>query len=225
MLKLATAVGAVLLVSVALPAAAPAVTQIPPDGGVTGRLVEGGIVSLRFSPAAFRKVAGKRVVIACTEMGDHRGPGVYSEGIGSEAFRMPERRRVVRRYVGRNYDYCTLRRKRQHIVTFATSDRGAVVVDEQYATSSLMTILLVAVGDTDRYRTPAELTAETPFPFTALASPADTPPAGSVGYYSDGALHAAAVVLSSAGRRLFVEVDADDVLRTNVTRYLFNDIY
>ena len=54
----------------------------------------------------------------------------------------------------------------------------------------------------------------------ALTSPSDTPPPGSVGYYSDGAQHAAAVVLSAAGRRLFVEVDADDVLRTNVARYL-----
>jgi hypothetical protein len=59
-----------------------------------------------------------------------------------------------------------------------------------------------------------------PLPIVALASPADTPPPGSVGYYSDGARHAAAVVLSAAGRRLFVEVDADDVLRTNVAMYL-----
>jgi hypothetical protein len=225
MLKLATAVGAVLLVSMAVPAAAPAVTQIPPDGGVTGRLVDGNIASLRFSPAAFRKLAGKRVVIACTEMGEDEGPGIYSEGIGSEAFRMPKRRRVVRRYVGPNNDYCTLRRKGRNIITFATSDRGAIVVDEQYGTSTLMTMLLVAVGDAQRYRTADELAAATAFPFTPLAAPADTPPAGSVGYYSDGNLHAAAVILSAAGRRLYLEVDADDVLRTNVSRYLFNDIY
>lgn len=222
MLKLATAVGAVLLVSVALPAAAPAVTQFPPDGGVTGRLVDGSIVSLRFTPAAFRKVAGKRVVIACTEMGDERGP-VYSEGIGSEGFRMPKRRRVVRRYVGPGYDYCILRLGRRPIVMFATSDRGAVFVDELASTFTLLSLLFTAADDSGRYLTPAELAAKRPIPFTPLASPADTPPAGSPGYYSDGAQHAAAVVLSAAGRRLYVEVDADDVLRTNVAQYLFDD--
>jgi hypothetical protein len=222
MLKLATAVGAVLLVSAAVPAAAPAVTQFPPDGGVTGRLVDGRIVSLRFSPAAFRKVAGKRVVIACTQMGEERGP-FYSEGIGSEAFRMPKRRRVVRRYVGPGYDYCTLRHRRRTIVMFATSDRGAVFVDELASAFTLVTLLAIATEDSGRHLTPAELAAARPGLFTQLASPADTPPAGSPGYYSDGAQHAAAVMLSAAGRRLFVEVDADDVLRTNVSRYLFGD--
>ena len=219
MLKRATAVGALLLTSLATPAAASAVTQIPPDGGVSGRLVDGAIVSLRFSPAAFREVAGRRVVIACTQLGPER-PGLSWEAVGSEAFRMPNRRRVVRRYVGKGYDYCTLRLGRKSLVTFAVSDRGRVLVDEQSQTLSLLGVLIAAPDDSGRYRTPAEFAAAVPLPIAPLASPADTPPPGSVGYYSDGAQHAAAVVLSAAGRRLFVEVDADDVLRTNVARYL-----
>jgi|SRR5688500_16354749 len=135
MLKRATAVGALLLTSLAAPAAASAATQIPPDGGVSGRLVDGTIVSLRFSPSAFRQVAGRRVVIACTQLGPDR-PGITWEAVGSEAFRMPKRRRVVRRFVGKGYDYCTLRLGRKRLVTFATSDRGAVLVDEQYRTIS-----------------------------------------------------------------------------------------
>ena len=212
MLKLATAVGAALLVSVAVPATGFAVTQIPNDTRVSARVVDGKIVALRFSRAAFRDVAGKRVVIACTEMGDDPGQdGIYSEGIGSEAFRMPKRRRVVRRYVGPGYDYCTLRARRRHIVTVAISERGKVVVDEQYLTLLLMTVIA-----SDAARSALEV--------TPLASPADTPPAGSVGYYSDGAEHAAAVTISAAGRRLFLEVDADDVLRTNVAKYLYAGI-
>ena len=113
----------------------------------------------------------------------------------------------MRRYVGKGYDYCTLRLGRKNLVTFATSDRGRVLVDEQYRTL-LMMIVLTTEG------------AFSALPVLALASPSDTPPTGSVGYYSDGAEHAAAVVLSAEGRRLFVEVDADDVLRTNVARYL-----
>jgi hypothetical protein len=220
MLKHLSLGGLFLAVSLAVPAAAPAVTQIPPDGGVRGRLVDGTIVSLRFSPAAFREVAGRRVVIACTQLGPET-LGISGVGIGSEGFRMPERRRVVRRFVGKGYDYCTLRLGRKRLVTFATSDRGAVLVDEQYQTLSLVAVLTTAPDDSGhRYRTPAEFAAAVPFPIAPLASPADTPPPGSVGYYSDGALHAAAVVVSAAGRRLFVEADADDVLRTNVAKYL-----
>ena len=49
-----------------------------------------------------------------------------------------------------------------------------------------------------------------------LASPADTPPPGRIGYYSDGALHVAVVIVSGSGRRLFIELEPDDVLHTNV---------
>ena len=219
MLKRLTAVGGLLLISLAAPAAASAAAQLPPDSGVTGRLVDGSIVSLRFSPAAFRQVAGRRVVIACTQLGPDR-PGITWETVGSEGFRMPRRRRVVRRYVGKGYDYCTLRLGRKRLVTFATSERGEVLVDEQYRTLSLVSVLITAADDSGRYRTSVEFGAAVPFPITPLASPADTPPPGSVGYYSDGAQHAATVMLSAAGRRLFIEVEADDVLHTNVARYL-----
>jgi hypothetical protein len=57
----------------------------------------------------------------------------------------------------------------------------------------------------------------------ALPTPADTPPAGSIGYDSDGAQHAATVVVSATGRRLFLEYDADRVIRTNVLEYLYGD--
>jgi hypothetical protein len=56
-----------------------------------------------------------------------------------------------------------------------------------------------------------------------LPSPSDTPPAGSIGYYSDGAQHVAAVVLSATGRRLFLELDVDEVIRTNVLGYIYGD--
>jgi hypothetical protein len=56
----------------------------------------------------------------------------------------------------------------------------------------------------------------------ALQSPTDTPPAGSIGY-SDGAQHVATVVLSATGRRLFLEYDVDDVIRTNAVGYIYGD--
>ena len=209
MLKHSAALSVALALALAAPQAASANAQIPADG-FRGRLVDGTIVSMRFSPSLFREVAGKRVVIACTQLGPDR-PGITWEAVGSEGFRMPKRRRVVRRHVGPNYDYCTLRAGRRHIATFAVSERGEVVVDEQYRTILMLTVL-TSEG------------ARSALQVTQLASPADTPPAGSVGYYSDGSEHSAAVTLSAAGRRLFIEVDADDVLRTNVAKYLYAGI-
>ena len=58
-----------------------------------------------------------------------------------------------------------------------------------------------------------------------LAAPGDSPPAGKVGYYSDGQEHIATVIISASGRRLFIEAAADDVFSTNVLEYLFNERY
>ncbi len=213
MLKRLSLVGFLLALPLAAPPGASAETQIPgPDAGVRARLVDGTIASMRFSPSLFRELAGKRVVIACTQMSDPDESGITGVGVGSEAFRMPKRRRVVRRFVGRGYDYCTLRAGRRHVVTFATSERGAVAVDEQFRTFLMLTVLESAK-------------ARRVLPVVPLASPSDTPPAGSVGYYSDGGEHAAVVMLSDAGRRLFVEVNADDVLYTNLARYLSGGIF
>ena len=58
-------------------------------------------------------------------------------------------------------------------------------------------------------------------PVVALASAGETPPAGAVGYWSDGARRVAVAVLSASGRRLFIEFSEDDVLRTNVAGYIY----
>jgi hypothetical protein len=53
----------------------------------------------------------------------------------------------------------------------------------------------------------------------ALPDPAAMAAAGRVGYWSDGAHHDVLAVRSPTGRRLFIEHDADDVIRTNVLRF------
>jgi hypothetical protein len=57
--------------------------------------------------------------------------------------------------------------------------------------------------------------------FVRLVSPTDTPPAGAIGYYSDGRDHVAVAIVSASGRRLFIEYD-DDVLSTNVPGFSFS---
>ena len=52
---------------------------------------------------------------------------------------------------------------------------------------------------------PASTRASSPKSLVGLATPADTPSAGSIGSYGDGAERTAFVTLSASGRRLFIE--------------------
>jgi hypothetical protein len=200
----------------------------------------------------WRRVAGKRVSVMC-ERGPEPDPenaGYLFSEEGGTIFRAPKRGRRLRTGdLTRGMDVCevsveprTVRRHgkrrrigRRLIVTIPLTQRGAVRLDEQARALALETLLAIGAviggesGD-DRYATSSELVAVMPrlrrplrLPVVSLASPEDTPPAGSIGYWSDGAQHAAAVVLSASGRRLFLEADADEVVRTNVLKYLTSE--
>ena len=199
----------------------------------------------------WRRVAGRRVSVMC-EKGpdpDPDNPGIFFTEGGGLTFRAPKRGRRLR--TGdrtRGMDFCevsleprTVTRKgvrrrygRRLIVAIPLTQRGAVRLDEQARAQALVTLLEIANvfprGKGDRYATPAELVSFLPLmkrplklSVVELPSPSDTPPAGSIGYYSDGAKHAAAVVLSASGRRLFFEADVDRVVRTNVLEYIYGD--
>lgn len=199
----------------------------------------------------WRRVAGKRVSVFC-ERGPSEPDenGIVSTEGGGSTFRAPRRGRRLRTGdLTRGMDSCqlwlaprTLRRhggtvhySKELIVAIPLTQRGAVRLDEQARAYALFGVLEFADvearrRDLDRYLTSDELVSALPRlrrPFNldvvALATPSDTPPAGSVGYYSDGARHAAAVVISAAGRRLFLEFDVDDVIRSNVISYIFSE--
>lgn len=200
----------------------------------------------------WRRVAGRRVSVMC-EKGpdpDPDSPGFsFTEG-GGASFRAPKRGRRLRTGdLTRGMDVCevwleprTVTRngeRRRHgkelIVTIPLSQRGAVRLDEQTRAYALFAVLNVAAvlprrDGSDRYATSDELVAYLPvlkrpvrLSVVALPSPSDTPPVGSIGYYSDGAQHVAAVVISASGRRLFLEADVDDVIRSNVIGYIYGD--
>jgi hypothetical protein len=214
---------------------------------------ERGAIVVVFTPQArrlWRRVAGRRVSVFCEEGPEPEGFGFqfFSEGGGT--FRAPRRGRRLRTGdLTRGMDICrvwleprTIRRhgertrtRRELIVAIPLSQRGAVRLDEQRRTTALVILLHYAALDADRRKldnwpTSADLVSFVPrlgrplkLSVVELASPSDTPPAGAVGYYSDAAEHVAAVVLSASGRRLFLEYDADDVVRSNVLEYLFAD--
>jgi hypothetical protein len=223
------------------------------DGVRIVRDKSGAIVVVFEPSAArlWRRVAGRRVSVLC-EKGpdpDPDDPGTFFSEEGGATFRAPKRGRRLRTGdLTRGMDICevslpprTVRRNggrhhygRRLIVAIPLTQRGAVRLDERARAQALLTLLSVGAfvpeDRSDRYATPEELVAYMPrltrplkLSVVALGTPSDTPPAGSIGYYSDGAQHVAAVVLSASGRRLFLEADVDQVIRTNVLGYIYGD--
>ena len=214
---------------------------------------ERGAIVVVFTQRAerlWRRVRGKRVSVMCEAWSepDERGFS-FTEG-GGTTFRAPRRGRRLRTGdLTRGMDICrvwleprTLRRDgaRRHyprrlVVAIPLSQKGAVQLDEQARAGALVRVLQLAAADgfrrhLDGYPPSAEFAALVPalarplkLSVVPLAIPSDTPPPGSIGYYGDGTSHVAAVVLSGTGRRLFLEYDADEVVRTNVLRYLIDN--
>jgi hypothetical protein len=241
-----TAVVTALLVALAAPSVATAQGPLPvgeTDGVRVVRDRGGGIVVVftKRAEKLRRKVAGKLVSVECTEfLPDGRFSGEITQ-------RAPRRGRRIR--TGdrtRGMDYCrvwlaarTVRRGRERtrhsrelVVSIPLTQEGAVFLDEESKVRLMFGLVVVSeFGGRDRdrtgYFTLAELLEAYPrlkrLPVVALAAPSDTPPAGAVGYYSDGARHVAAVALSTPGRRLFLEFNGD-VLHTNVARYVFGEL-
>ena len=253
MARSALLVSLILLVLLVLAPSAPAATPLPvgESQGVRAYRVNGAIV-VRFTERAarlYRRIAGKRVTITCTELPEDRSAvGIVGVGSGSQTFRASKRRRPFRTGdLTRGTDYCRVwlarrtvvrdgerqRLGRELIASVPLTQEGAVYLDEQEKAISLYGLLIYAgeQGDGKAYPTAVALLQAIRDAdglsrrIIALASPANTPPLRKIGYYSDGALHAAVVVVSASGRRLFLEVAPDDVLHTNVAGYFPGGFY
>jgi hypothetical protein len=234
-----------LLLALIVPSAGAAQAPLPVGEADGVRIVrERGALVVVFTQRAEklrRKVAGKFVSVLCTEFVED---GTHGGGITQRA---PKRgRRIETGDLTRGMDYCRVwlaartvtrdgerrRLRREHIVAVPLTQAGAVFLDEQVKAFMLLSVLTfaeLAAEDLNKtgYVTPAELLEGLPQggrgAIVPLATPSDTPPAGAVGYYSDGAQHAATVGVSKSGRRLFLEVDGE-VLHTNIAKYLFGGI-
>lgn len=164
-----------------------------------------------------------------------RDPGGSNSGVAQRA----PKRRTPLEFGGRLGDYCTvaLRYETDRMLSFdpvvviPRTQAGAVALDEGAKTGELVFVLAMSGDDGDAgFLEPAEITRglnarllrRERLDVVALAAATDTPPAGKVGYWSDGDQRAAAVTLSSAGRRLYAELGPDDELHTNIARTLFS---
>jgi hypothetical protein len=238
----------------AAPAAHAEEIQLPVGeaDGVKVVSTRGGLVVL-FTPSAARlwhRVAGKRVSVFCTDLPEVHSLGGDIVSSGGATFRAPKRgRRLDTGDLTGGLDYCRVwlaartvkrhgkrvRLQREQIVAVPLTQQGAVYLDEEKRSATLMTLLTLAGIEADDRHSTSWPTADViagldpnlrrwfGFGIAALASPADTPPADTVGYYSDGQQHVAVAIVSAAGRRLFIELEADDVLHTNISGYLNDD--
>jgi hypothetical protein len=247
----ALVIGAVVLVAAPAADAATVQLPVGEAQGVRIVRDHGAIVVVFTQRAErlWRRVAGKRVSVFCEAWSGPDEQGFSTVEGGGTTFRAPRRGRRLRTGdLTRGMDICrvwlaprTVRRDgvrvhypRRLVVAIPLSQKGAVHLDEKARTLALVTVLHIASVDgarrhLDGYPPSAEFAALVPalarplkLSVVPLASPSDTPPPGSIGYYGDGTRHVAAVVLSGTGRRLFLEYDADEVVRTNVLRYIFD---
>jgi hypothetical protein len=225
-----------------VPAGAQAQLPVGEADGVRVVRERGGIVVIFTADAAklYKRIAGKKVLVSCTK--------ILEEGDTTldNALRAPLRRgKLITGDRARGMDYCRVwlaprkvtihgtrqRVGRQLIVSVPLTQQGAVFLDEEAKTIAMLEVALVAGIVEERQKLPGHPTYDQlvgRYPRIArsvvgLAAPGDTPPAGKIGYYSDGAEHIALVTLSASGRRLFIEEAADDVLSTNVAEYLFGE--
>ena len=240
-------IAAAVLLLVA-PSTGVAQTQLPVGEANGVRVVrERGAIVVVFTQRAatlYKRIAGRRVLVSCTELLGDRGPGFSGTNTGEVGLLAPQRRRkLVTGDRTRGMDYCrvwlaprTVRRHgeqrrigRRLIVSVPLTQTGAIFLDEQTKALDLLQVLALASlvvesQKLDGYPTYAQLVGAIPRAadmVVALANPTDTPPAGTVGYYSDGQRHLTIAIRSMSGRRLFIAF-AGDVLSTNLAGHIFD---
>jgi hypothetical protein len=124
------------------------------------------------------------------------------------AVRRPPRRRVV----GRDGPFVVeTGTSRPPLARDALTPAGATWIEELGHAIALQTAL-APLADLAAYPLPAAFARPG---VVALDGPDGTPPAGAVGYWSDGARRAAAATVSGAGRRLVYEDLGGGMTRTN----------
>jgi hypothetical protein len=194
-----------------------------------------------------KRIAGRVVEVDCVDQQPAERPPRANtggsdffgwEGSGGGPVRAPRHgRKLVTGDLTRGLDYCRVwllgRPVRRHerrriglIVSVPLTQIGAVFLDEESKARDLFRVLFAVAIVAERrhlvgwpsygvlrnlgFRKAGQR-------FVSLAAPTDAPPAGAIGYYSDGYHHVAVAIRSGSGRRLFVEF-ADDAISDGVAR-------
>jgi hypothetical protein len=202
---------------------------------------------VRFGPKAasiYRAIRGRRAMIGCGGVEPERlgGSGLVTTGFMSGTFRLPRRRGPVRTWTDGDVGFIATRAGKDRRgcmalsetdtnwcarVIVAVTDPGAAYLDAHARALELSRTIIVAnlalgvlADKAPIERARLQLGTDD---VVALASPDASPPAGQVGYWTDGKAGYAAVALLRDGGRVFARF-ADGVFSTNVPGFIgFDD--
>jgi hypothetical protein len=171
--------------------------------------------------ALYRRIAGRWLMVNCVRFDRHPRGFEVNAGGGSMQ-RAPRRQRPIPVVFNRRYDVCTVRvppgRRPSFVTRIPLTALGAERLDERN-TAVIVVAAVRLLADPER---PSAATVAAQLHGVALASPAEVPPPGLLGIYSDGAEHVYAAQLDRSGDLLFVDLEGD-VTRTNVLGYLLGE--
>jgi hypothetical protein len=222
---------ALLSAALCLPAPAAAkakpARELPPAdvAGVSVKRLPKGVVRVTFSKrkasiAAYKRMAGRDVKVTCTEFG-RPSPGDKKNTHATTSIKMPRQRAtVVLNRLTRPYSVCSFFVPGSgRIMVVALSRLGRAFLADAATTQTIEQVVqtarqLAAANADGHVPTAAELAQRVRL-VVELKRPSDTPATDRIGFFSDGRSHISAVKVSSAGRRLFYELDGN-VVRTNV---------
>jgi hypothetical protein len=216
-----------------LAAAAPAAAQDPLEvRGVRAENAAGGGVTITFTARAatlYRRIAGRRTIVRCQAV-NSSGALLLPVDNADELFedtRAPRTRRPLRIRGSAQYDVCevtVLRRRARTVLSLSlpVTPAGAAYLEARRLGNRMVAVLIftASLGAGGAYPA-AEKVAEDVPRLVVLAAPGDSPPPGRVGLYSDGARHVTVVGLTSAGARLFIDVDTG-ALTSNVPQVVLS---
>jgi hypothetical protein len=175
----------------------------------------------RHGKQLYKRVAGREINLICDPAQLDPTSPFFSRD--KDAFVAPKRSPKLRATL--EGDWCEVLLVRKHhkpkpIVAVAITPAGAVFLDERVHAVVVHGLVEGASIESaaGSYPTTTEFLANHPG-VLALANPGDPVPPGKFGFYSDGAQHVEAVGVSSAGKRLFEDVNGD-VVSTNVLGYV-----
>ncbi len=194
---------------------------------------------LLLSAKRYRAAAGHQVELECSDVPrvtlgggsttrDAHGVGAapHPRGSRSAFIHAPRRRGPIATQLAPRWDYCVVNVNRRDgpngtatvsLATVPLTPAGAAFADERRAAFNIVLSMdLLELGGPHR---PTVQRLVRRAHGVVLSSPAEVPPPGTLGLYSDGAAHLYAAESDHAGKLLFLEKDGD-VTRTNLLRYL-----
>jgi hypothetical protein len=214
---LAAAIAALCLVMPAAASAAHRPRIIYPENGIA---VAGQQARLTGTAAKLARFwVGKRLDTTCEKVSHVNTFGVSAESVAMTRFTGT----VVRLGSTAGKDYCvvdhpTPDQQGEPVAIVALTPAGKAWIQELQ-----LSLVVISAGPEYDGQGPVPtadaVVRSNPKVYVALPTPDAVPPAGKIGYWSDGVQHDVVAMTAPSGRRLFLESEADGVIRTNILEY------